>query len=434
MRVQLGGNSLLRKNLAAATAILLGSGVSHAAGDYKLDSSLLLYSETDRVQAAEYVLGISHSLPGDRILHGKLTFDALTGPSPNGALPSNRVQTFTRPSGSGSYTVEPGKTPFDDTFHDTRFALDGGYTIPIDHLTSFDFGGHLSGEHDYTSIGASLSLSRDFNRKNTNLALSTAFSHDLVNPEGGAPDALSSMREATGEGEDGEFDGEREGGGSSDSKEVLDVVLGVTQVLDRVTLLRLNYSFNRSSGYLNDPYKIISLVEGRGGTSPGEPVDYLYESRPDSRTKHALYAEARRYLSGHTLRLAYRYFWDNWGIESHTVDFWYRLPLRNGHALQPHVRWYRQSEADFYASYLVDGAPLPEHASADYRLAPFHAITLGLEYQLPLRDEATLRIGGEYYAQTGDISPPSSLGPLSQYELFPKLKAIMVRAGVSYAF
>ena len=49
--------------------------------------------------------------------------------------------------------------------------------------------------------------------------------------------------------------------GGSESKDVLDLLLGFTQVLDRTTVLRVNYSYSDSSGYLNDPYKILSVVD-----------------------------------------------------------------------------------------------------------------------------------------------------------------------------
>jgi hypothetical protein len=434
--VQLSGKPSLRSALTAATAALIGSGIAHAADETRLESSLLLYSEIDRVQAAEGIFKVTRTLEGGRLLSGRLTLDGLTGPSPNGATPSNHIQTFTRPSGNGGYSTRPGETPLDDSFHDSRFSLDGSLTQPLDRLTTLVIGSHLSTEHDYTSLGANVGLSRDFNRRNTTLSASAAFSHDLVRPEGGIPVPLSSMgafTEQEGEGE-GEADDDFEGtsGRSDRSKNVFDAVFGLTQVLDRQMLVRFNYSFNHSSGYLNDPYKLLSIVQSRSGTDPGEPVDYIYESRPDNRSKHALYAEVRRYVHGHTVNLSYRYFWDSWGIKSNTVDLRYRLPLSAGHALEPHVRWYRQSAADFYRSYLVDGSSVPAHASADYRLAPFHALTVGLQYLFPVAPKTQFSIGAEFYYQAGDLSPPESFGPLSQFDLFPDMKAVMVRAGFSY--
>lgn len=435
--MQLSAKPSIRGALTAITAALLGAGAVHAAGENKVESSLLLYSEVNRVQAAEGIISFSRALKGDRLLNARLTLDGLTGASPNGATPSNGIQTFTRPSGNGSYTVPGGEIPLDDTFKDSRFGLTGSLTQPLSRVASLVFGSHLSAEHDYTSFGADVGFTLDLNRKNTTLSASLAYSRDNVNPEGGVPPALGLMP-PPGENRDGgenENEGEDDGGvGSSRGKNVFDVVLGATQVLDRKTILRFNYSLDHSSGYLNDPYKLVSIVQSKIEAQPGEPVDYIYEARPGSRTKHALFAELRRYLGGHTVDLSYRYFWDTWGVTSHTVDVYYRLPLKSGHALEPHFRWYRQTEADFYAAYLVNGAPIPAHASADYRLAPFHAMTAGLQYLFPVADGAHFSVGAEYYWQVGDLSPPTAMGPLSQYDLFPNLNALMVRLGFSHDF
>jgi hypothetical protein len=434
--MQLTGKTSIRGALTAITAALLGTGAAHAAGDNHVASSLLLYSETNRVQAAEGIVSITRMLKHERILNAKFTLDGLTGASPNGATPSSNVQTFTRPSGGTGYTVEPGKLPLDKTFKDSRYAFDGSLTQPINRLTSVIFGAHLSTEHDYNSFGANVGFTRDFNRKNTTLAASVAASHDIVRPIGSAPTPFASMAAPTGGiGGEGEDDGGRHHREPGKGKNVVDAVVSLTQVLNRRTIVRFNYSYNHSSGYLNDPYKLLSVVQGPSGTDPGEPVDYLYESRPGSQTKHAVYAELRRYIvKDHTFDLSYRYFWDDWGTKSKTVDFFYHLPLPGGHALQPHVRWYRQTAADFYRSYLLQNSPLPTYASADYRLAPFHALTLGLEYLFPIAEGEHLSVSAEYYRQFGDLSPPSSLGILSRSNLFPEMKAVMVRVGFTHDF
>lgn len=435
--MQLTGNSSIRGALTAITAALLGTtGIAHAEENNRIESSLLLYSETNRVQAAEGIFSLTKQLRGGRLFNARITLDGLTGSSPNGAAPSNHIQTFTRPSGSSSYSVKAGEIPLDNTFKDTRYSLDGGYTLPVNRMTTAIVGAHLSTEHDYTSLGINGGLTRDFNRRNTTLSASLSLSHDLVSPRGGAPTPLTSMAapsEDHGEHE-GEDDEGRGGGGQGMNKNVFDAVFGVTQVLDRRTVARFNYSFNHSSGYLNDPYKFVSVVQGPAGSEPGEPVDYIYEARPGSRSKHALFGELRRYFAGHTIDLSYRYFWDTWGIRSNTIDAYYHLPIAAGHSLEPHFRYYKQTEADFYSAYLVDGPSLPTSASADYRLAPFHALTYGLQYLFPLGNGSHLSLGAEYYHQAGDLSPPKSLGTLSTMNLFPEMKAVMVRVGFSRAF
>ena len=143
-------------------------------------------------------------------------------------------------------------------------------------------------------------------------------------------------------------------------------------------------------------------------------------------------AELRRYIYGSTLDLSYRYFWDNWGIVSHTGDIFFRLPVGGGKALEPHFRWYRQSAADFFHSYLVAGQPLPTYASADTRLAAFDAMTYRLTYSLPVSLTSRLSFSAEYYRQVGERSPPDAIGILSEYDLFPGLDVFMFRVGLTH--
>lgn len=423
--MQLSQPKSIRGAIAALTAALLGPAAAAAPPFDNIESSILLYNEADRVSALEGIVSFDKTLPGDQKLKLKLTFDGLTGASPNGATPSNTIQTFTRPSGKGSYAVNPGDVPLDDTFHDTRFAADLSYSRRLNRQTVLSTGAHFSSEFDYVSFGLNGGISREFNGRNTTVSLSGSFFHDQISPEGGLPKPLASMPAA--------------GAtlprlGNSDTKNVVDAVLGVSQIIDRKTIARFNYSFSRSSGYLTDPYKILTMVQDDQAADPGVPLDYLYESRPDSRAKHALFGQVRRYLGGHTVDLSYRYFWDDWGITSHTVDFFYRLPVGDKKFLQPRVRWYSQSEADFYRVFLINGQALPAHASPDYRLANFDALTLELAYAFTIGERSHMKIGAEYYTQLGDRSPPEAFGDLQKHDLFPNLDAFMVRVGYGRDF
>ena len=160
--MQLTGKASIRGALTVLTATLLGSGAVQAVDENQLESSILLYSETDRVNAAEGIVSYSRAIKGNRILNARLTFDALTGASPSGATPSGEIQTYTRPSGNGTYTVTAGEIPLDDTFRDTRFSFDAGLTQPLNRETSLVFGTHVSGEHDYFSLGGNIGFTRDF--------------------------------------------------------------------------------------------------------------------------------------------------------------------------------------------------------------------------------------------------------------------------------
>ena len=149
---------------------LLGIGGQPAEAT-EVRTAALGYAEKDRVQAFETIVDVTNEFTGGRIGNFHFVFDALTGASPNGGVPSSRLQTFTRPSGQETYTTAPGQTPLDDTFRDTRAALSGSLTQPLDRVTNLTAGLYGSGEHDYSSLGANLALNRDFNKRNTTVSL-----------------------------------------------------------------------------------------------------------------------------------------------------------------------------------------------------------------------------------------------------------------------
>ena len=102
--------------------------------------------------------------------------------------------------------------------------------------------------------------------------------------------------------------------------------------------------------------------------------------------------------------------------------------------LEPHLRYYQQSAADFFRYYLVGGNSLPEYASADTRLAQFHALTYGAKFGMNLDEGSEINLRMEYYDQHGNGSPAGAIGQLRQQNLFPDLKAVTLLLGYSLAF
>ena len=198
--MQLKNTPNIRLALTAATYSLLGAtSITNAAGngDWEVENSVLIYSESDdRVTAIEPVISADKEFREDEFLHVKVVLDALTGSSPNGAAPSDQVQTFTRPSGNGSYQVAAGDTPLDDTFHDTRVAVSGSWDKPLSRLIRRTLGLAVSREFDYTSLSANGLLSKDINNRNTTLQMGGSVSADLIEPQGNIPTPFASMQPA----------------------------------------------------------------------------------------------------------------------------------------------------------------------------------------------------------------------------------------------
>jgi hypothetical protein len=426
--MQLKKESGISASLAAATCGLLGTlpppVVAEESTLWHFDTALLYYREDDgRIRDTSVNAAVKRVLDAERSINLLLSVDSLTGASPNGAVPSSAVQTFTRPSGRASYQTAADRTPLIRLFDNhVRFAFTGSWSQTLGHAR-INAGLSGSTEYDYRHFGAHVRWERDFNQRNTTLFVSGAYGDDDVQPVGGAPVPLSVMRPV---GDNGNKTG-------SESKRVLDGLIGVTQLLSRRALLSATYSYSHQDGYLTDRYKVLSVVDAAGNPiASGFPNLNLYrfDSRPDLRSRHSLFGEFRYALDRDSFAASARYLTDDWGIRSTTVDARYRWNLNSRQYLEPQVRYYQQSAADFYSLYLRDDQVLPRFASADYRLAEFDAFTAGFKYGLRTsHGEWSLRI--EYYEQRPTLTDPA-IGVLGSFNLTPNLRATI--AQLSYEF
>jgi hypothetical protein len=393
---------------------------------WSFDSAFLYYGETDRVSAAEAIFNAKKTYSDDSILNLKLTIDALTGASANGAVAQPNVQTFTRPSGKGDYDIKLGDTPLDDTFHDTRVQFNAQWTQALAQNYTGSVGAHISKEYDYLSLGVNGNIAYDFNKKNSTISFGLSHFQDTFTPEGGIPKSFASMPVAY-------HDNEDKGGheatriGSDDDKTTSDVMVGFTQVINRNMVTQFNYSYSIVDGYLTDPFKILSLVNNSGIAQ-----DYLYENRPDERTKQSVFAQTKYHFDEVILDVSYRYMWDDWEIDSHTVDTRFYIPLGDGSYLEPHLRFYQQTAAEFYQPFLMQGETLPEFASADYRIGEMTAYTIGLKYGMKLDGGNDLSFRLEYYSQSPESAGHKAPGALADMDLYESIDAII--AQVSYSF
>jgi hypothetical protein len=298
-------------------------------------------------------------------------------------------------------------------------AVGADWTLPLTRLSRLTLGGKVSFEDDFYSGSVNLAFAHDFNDKNTTVSFGVNDESDIIQPIGNTPVPLSDYSAFAKEG--------------NKSKNGVGALLAVTQVMTRTWLAELNFSVDRFSGYLNDPYKIVSVLDAGGNTT-----GYVYENRPDSRTRRSVFLENRVGWNRTSAALSLRYMTDTWGIHSDTAQVRFRWwsPTRQQY-VEPTVRWYRQSAADFFQPWLSSAdVEDTKYISADPRLADFHALTYGLKYGFGLGDklhrpgsEFTVRL--EYYQQTLDIRTPQPAA-LQGLDLYPGLKAVLVQFGFSY--
>jgi len=412
--------SSLRGRLGAAACLLLTAGLpSMAQGESgattQFDATALLYGERNRANVAEPTARIARRFADGQSLSAQFGFDVITGASPSGASPSGVAQTTTSASGTVT-TIPAGQIPL-NSFKDSRYAADLEWQKPF--LRSFlsTIGGHVSREKDYQSLGANGKLSVDLLQRRTTLTVGGGVNRDRVFPVGGIPVGLS--------------DGSTPAGSSALSKDVSTVMLGLSQVVTRRWLVGLNATRTFERGYLSEPYKVLSVLDGTTGLPSGQWM----EKRPSTRERWSVLASSVYHLTDDVLSLSYRYYRDDWRVRSHTCDARYRRELGGDRYLEPHLRYYSQSAASFFRTGLLDGAPLPEFATADYRLGGLKSVTVGATYGFRISDrpgEWTVR--AEYIGQFGNGHPGATVGIQRQFDLFPTVSIGSLLVGYSVEF
>jgi hypothetical protein len=385
----------LQKQLGMAVCTLLAagnSGAQSADSPWQVDTSYLSYVEADnRVSVSKTLANLSRQ--NDRgSMTVSLVHDTMSGASPTGAIrSSDSAVTYTSASGGNGFSADSTGDYSKSAFEDTR--IQAGLTLEREQSRglSLSYGGVVSRESDYDSFGGSVGVAKESSDKLSTFNIGLAMTIDSIyrSDTGGTPEPLGNLQQ--------------ERPYSEGSRNTTDVLLGVTRVLNRQTLAQFNLSFGLSEGYHSDPYKIISAAD------PEDRIIANYhDSRPDSRLRTSVFGKVVHQLndSEHSMHLSYRLYQDDWGIQSHTADLRYRHQLTRRQYLEPHIRVYRQTQADFYQRKLsVDeglNPILPEDgfASADYRLDAMTSATWGMKYGLALNPNTEIRVRAEYLDQS----------------------------------
>jgi hypothetical protein len=196
-----------------------------------------------------------------------------------------------------------------------------------------------SEEDDYRSRYVGLSGQRNINQEMTTIAVGVSFADDDVFPT----DAISFNRVI------------------SENKRSSSGFISISQIINQTTTIQSAFSLTEQSGYLSDPYKLIDV-------------------RPEDKTQIAWSNAYRHFFIGAdaALHLNYRYYHDDFGISSHTLDTAWYQNVSSTLQVVPYIRYYSQSAADFYSNIDDFSKPSTEYQSSDNRLSAFGAISGGI--------------------------------------------------------
>ena len=225
-------------------------------------------------------------------------------------------------------TIRESRTEVGATTH--RYFQNGRVGIGLSH----------SEEDDYEADAIILSVEWDFNHKLSTLAVGMSYSSDVIEPT----QALLFGRV------------------EKEDKRSRSLTIGWTQVLNKTSVLQSGISATKHDGFLTDPYKLRDI-------------------RPDERFEWAVSLRYRKYVekANGAWHLNYRYYEDDFGVHSHTLQTAWYQNLGTRFQIVPSVRYYSQREADFYLAIDDFSLPLTVNQSSDYRLSTYGAYTFGLK-------------------------------------------------------
>ena len=374
-----------------------------ARGENHVDSRFEVYSEDGgRIQVTTEGILFEQSMTPWATLRGKVVFDSISGATPTGApapgggggggggggdggdrrdnagrsvLPRRANATIqavagATPAGGGGGGSQVPLT----RMHDTRYAGDLATDLRVANQTITPELSYSS-EKDYTSFGAALTDAIDFNQKNTTLVLGLSHNFDSVQPVTWP---------------------------NSKAKNSTEFLIGVNQLLDPKTVLRLDFTYGFENGYLSDPYRGVVF-----DSSPTAGTLYP-ENRPGNRTDEIGFLSLTHFFTpvNGSAEVSYRLYHDSFGIVSHTLGIQWYQKLGRYIIVSPLLRYTEQSAANFYGTTFpgdpTNPATIPKFYSADYRLSSLSTYTLGLQVTGVINDRLRLDASYERYMMQGN--------------------------------
>jgi hypothetical protein len=235
----------------------------------------------------------------------------------------------------------------------------------------------FSNEYDYNSIGIGGGIAHLFNDKNSEISLKANAYFDQWQPI--YPTELQQYSDFGTNFSNGTTVWDQNGQASTNyfpsafktitsvNRNSYSASIGFSQVLTKKLQVSVFFDILQQQGLLSTPYHRIYFAD-KANYYIGQP-QYIpeYESQsnvgvykladdierlPDSRFKLPIGARLNYYINERfVLRTYYRYYTDNWDIQSHTANIELPIKVSDRFTVFPTYRFYTQTQSKYYAPY-----------------------------------------------------------------------------------
>ena len=337
------------------------------------------------------------------------------------------ISAYTSASSSNVNPLDGGVnvTPFDASSGESRKDL-LAYVNPSyshsseDRNSIWSANAYLSSEYDYFSIGFGGSYTKLFNEKNTEITLSGKVFLDKWNPV--YPIELR----------DGFFDNRITGNGTynpifsefdKETRNSYSISLSFSQILTKKLQGALLVDLVSQNGLLSTPFQRVYFSDFEDYYIDDFQLADNVEQLPNNRLKVPVGGRLNYYLNDVVvLRSFYRFYWDDWGITSHTASLEVPIKMTDKFTLYPAYRYYSQTAADYFYPKEQALSTL-EFYTSDYDLSNYnaHQYGAGIQYRDIFTTARVLNFG----LKTIDLR-------FSQYDRSDGLNAFIITLGTTF--
>ncbi|WP_424001115.1 DUF3570 domain-containing protein [Maribacter sp. IgM3_T14_3] len=318
------------------------------------------------------------------------------------SIPLNDDDVLTIDAGVSAYTSASSSNvdPFDsgqpaDPFvassgassSDVWSNLTGSYSHSSDDRNTIVSGKlSVSSEYDYFSLGFGGGLTKLFNEKNTEVSINANVYLDKWNAiypselrpfasgANGLANGLFTNNTITGNTNYAPIFNEF----SDESRNSYSVAFGFSQILSKNLQGSLALDFVQQQGLLSTPFQRVYFSDVADSFIDNFQLADAIEQLPDSRFKVAAGGRLNWYINEtFVVRTFYRYYYDDWGINSHTASVEVPIKLTDKFTVYPSYRYYQQSAADYFYGY-EEALSTDTFYTSDYDLSKYSANQFGM--------------------------------------------------------
>jgi len=322
--------------MAAAAALCLLPAVDARAGfdDPTASYTFNHYSDVNGVTVHGHYVTTTARMNGAGLylqwVHDRVVFPAIDAP-PGSQEAVDAITTASRPIASTA-------DPYED-YVKSRNSVEATASYH-----GFNAGYYVSVESDYFAQMVTAGYNRGFMGDNLNLSTAASYSWDSIEPL-----------------EDNDTPG------TPDYRRTVHWNIIATRIVTPTTSVRLGTEFNRVNGLQHDPYRNVYVA---GANVP--------EHHPDERLRRDLFVAVNQYVKNRSsVNFDYRYYTDDWGVESHAVGLKLNQYVTDQLVFRYRYRYYTQLASAFYREDYTRPGGVDGYMTGDYRLGDFGAHLFG---------------------------------------------------------